>query len=829
MSANARENHTSPGIYQKETQVVTKTTTSLGLTTLGLVGETMIGPAFQPFQISTWKDFVTYFGDTNAEKFKNGYPKYELPYIAKEYLKQSQQLYVTKVLGLSGFKYDGLWVFHLKDSVTSGDTYFATIRSKHFYSGETLVPYVTGVTIDSTGVTSLDSNFNIITNLRDGSSETYNVSLNPINSNYILKVIGSDSNVNSISKIFVEEMYEAELSLNLSGDTNYFTNGSTVGISDKLTNFNDYKSQFRNAKTPWFVSELKGNKVVPLFRFVTISDGNNANNMFKVSIKNIDKSTLKFDVEIRAIYDTDAKQVILERFTNCTLDPSDGNNYIGSMIGTLDEVYSQKSKYVTIEILDDERVKESVPMGFSGFDVKNINGYGAPSVRYNKTYTDTGSSAAKKPYFGISSEIGIDSDFLTFKGLSGITYTSGFHIQNNVSGVTFFDPIVSNKTCLFDTLDLASETAANNDKRLMKFTTYFTGGFDGWDIFRENRTNTDDFQFNNYIKTNQSFIGDNFQTFLDGELLNNYNIPNVPVSTGITSDFYAYWSAVRSYSDPEGVDINVITTPGIDWRNNGILVNEIIDMVESDRKDCIYIVNTPDKEAGYSDSKSDMISVDQITTYLENSNIDTNYAATYYPWCQYYDSNNDVYLYLSPTRDVVRNMAYTDNVAYPWFATAGFARGSVDCVKVKKTFHLSEEDMLYDNRINLIKNFAVDGVKIWGQKTLQIESGPLDRINIRRLLLYIRKLVRRSSLPLIFEPNDNTTKSKFLEIVNPILQGVKDNRGIDDKYIEIDDSVEAKLRHEMPVKIWIKPIGSLEYIPIEYMITDEGFDFSTLG
>ena len=96
-------------------------------------------------------------------------------------------------------------------------------------------------------------------------------------------------------------------------------------------------------------------------------------------------------------------------------------------------------------------------------------------------------------------------------------------------------------------------------------------------------------------------------------------------------------------------------------------------------------------------------------------------------------------------------------------------------------------------------------------------------------MLYLRKTVRRSNLPLIFEPNDNTTKNKFLEIVNPIFNQVKNNRGISEYKIDIDDSYEAKVRHEMNVQIWVKPIGALEYINIDFMITDEGFDFSTLN
>ena len=160
MATIARELNTSPGIYTKEREII-YSANSLGVTGLGLVGETVIGPAFQPIQITKFTEYKKYFGGTSTEKYKNGYPRYELPYIAKSYLKESNNLQVTRVLGLSGFKYDGLWGLYCENSTPHVDnnTILATIRSKSYYLNEvgTLTPFVTGVTIESgvsiTGVT----------------------------------------------------------------------------------------------------------------------------------------------------------------------------------------------------------------------------------------------------------------------------------------------------------------------------------------------------------------------------------------------------------------------------------------------------------------------------------------------------------------------------------------------------------------------------------------------------------------------------------------------------------------------------------------------------
>ena len=97
----------SPGVYTSEKDL-TYVTRQVGVTSLGLVGETLIGPAFQPIFISGYDEFVSFFGGTNPTKVKgSGFPKYELPYIAKSYLSQGNQLFVTRVLGFSGYNASG--------------------------------------------------------------------------------------------------------------------------------------------------------------------------------------------------------------------------------------------------------------------------------------------------------------------------------------------------------------------------------------------------------------------------------------------------------------------------------------------------------------------------------------------------------------------------------------------------------------------------------------------------------------------------------------------------------------------------------------------------
>ena len=223
-----------------------------------------------------------------------------------------------------------------------------------------------------------------------------------------------------------------------------------------------------------------------------------------------------------------------------------------------------------------------------------------------------------------------------------------------------------------------------------------------------------------------------------------------------------------------------------------------------------------------------MFTPEEAVGNLEDSEIDSNYTCTYYPWVKYLDQDNNQYIYLPATKDAVRNFAQTDNTAYPWFAPAGVGRGNVDCVRAHFITKLGDEDVLYEGRINPIKTFAQDGPKIWGQKNLQINESQLNRIAVRRLLLRLRKLIAISCIGLIFEPNDATVKQSFISTVTPILDSIRSNRGVSDYRIEVNDTVESRERRELPCKIYIKPYNALEYITIDFIITPEGVSFEDI-
>ena len=1138
MADNARGIHVSPGIYTREIDI-NYAVRSLGITTLGVVGETLKGPAFQPMDIANWREFQEVFGGTSTEKFKGSqYPKYELPYIAKSYLSESEQLKVVRVLGLSGYNAGPAW---LVTASLNGQNpvAVAVIRSRGTYN-----PYATGNTTDCICEESkydvlkyfvgekpnsgdaenicdkngynmnalqiksyvpMDSNgnecagygmsggttdFSISQNnhgrfkligvkgiynesevndiITSGQSQDFNtrqaafaagyfeypVTLNPYDKEYILNVLGSKP-YDGDAPIFVESLYDVALDQAIIEDTvNVIDSGSTVlngagglkffqvyytadychhepvgglmrmaettlrrkhvgmrfladkisskqtaenpdGLSLKvvpynyeknkpytiaeaealgitvvnvkpstvtdeakwkketlaligaeigqiytvrqytnadgkrdyhygyyfdgfdkiiasgaeLTNvygnlldggtkkndntkwwkasklvlnaqdglyyrmneakddvafveldMNDYKSAYRYASTPWIVSNLKGDfdhvEVNKLFRFHTITDGNNANYEVKVSIENIRPDDGVFDVVVRRVDDADEQIVPLERFGRCSMVPGNAN-YIAYKIGSFDGVYESKSKYITVEVNETTAAKMSVPAGFLGYPIPQYSGLpisgdskqiAFPVLKYNRFFDPDIKN--RKQYFGLSSWIGVDIDNFTFKGNKAYIedprfLSRGFHLDSRldsqtggayVSGITVdgeagyeFDAVSTNSRT--STLTEPPIIGTEDDMfgsiyeyvNLRKFTVFFYGGFDGWDDYRDQRTNTDNYKMSQY----RGFIN---QGSGEGYAFNRIKNPDLLQlnQNGITSDWYAYLSGIRQFSNPEATDINVFATPGIDYVNQKLLVEEAIEMIEEERADSIYVVTTPDKPSGAGDYVDEMFTPDEAVGNLEDSEIDSNYTCTYYPWVKYLDQDNNQYIYLPATKDAVRNFAQTDNTAYPWFAPAGVGRGNVDCVRAHFITKLGDEDVLYEGRINPIKTFAQDGPKIWGQKNLQINESQLNRIAVRRLLLRMRKLIAISCIGLIFEPNDATVKQSFLSTVTPIMDSIRSNRGISDYRIEINDTIESRERRELPVKIYFKPYNALEYITIDFIITPEGVSFDDI-
>lgn len=939
----------SPGVYTSEKDL-TFVTRQVGVTTLGLVGETTKGPAFQPIFISNYGEFQSFFGGLNNTLVNgpdgNGAPLYELPYIAKSYLSQSNQLFVTRVLGFSGYYAGPSWGITLDAaldpatlsattttsdplvtfvattggtlvSVTSSDPLFnylyttsaisfsflATmtsgqtieVSSNFVKNGDTFTGATVGVNlatiVSSTGSTYTgitygyttlevgtgyaDVENKLVALLRsrgriDATTQTpefqvssgnvvidpsvtdaeenplgtfslsgvsntlglfnYSCSFDKRQKNYITKVLGRTAQ-DGKTALFVEELFDSMFTADNALDKIRGINLSLVQYQD---NFEDYLQEYQPAVTPYFVSELRGNKVLRLFRFWTISDGNAANEQFKISIANIKPDTREFDVFVRAFNDTDSQPVILESFSRCTMDPT-SNNFIARRIGTLDGTYASKSTYILVELDETVDTSDAFPAGFVGFPIRDyqINGnthVQTPNIMYKRVYGQFENK--RKFYLGLSNTVGIDADFFDYKGQPiGQSYdhwtglTKGFHMDINASATTIdgvkyyvsgssgatYSPVFEFETGEWE---FTTESSLANGPYEKVFARKFTcapyGGFDGWDIYRTRRSNLDSFIING-TKGQAGLLSGVFSS----RVLSNGDL-------GISSDYYAYLEGIWTFKNPEAVNINVFATPGIDTFDNTNLVEAAIEMVEEDRADSLYIVTTPD-----TDSAGTVLNVGDVADSLYDM-YDSNYTATYWPWIQILDAENNVYIYVPPTRDVVRNIALTDNIAFPWFAVAGVQRGDVDAIKARKKLTLAERDALCENRINPVATFTSDGIKIWGNKTLQVKDSALNRINVRRLLLQARKLISAVAIRLLFEQNDTIVRNQFLALVNPILENIRTERGLTDFRVVLSNDPEDIDRNQLTGKIYLKPTRSLEFIEIEFNIMNTGASFDNI-
>ena len=923
MISDARNGHVSPGIYTEEKDVL-YSVKSLGITSLGLVGETLYGPAFQNVEVSNWGEFVDYFGGTSPEKFKEtGNPKYELPYIAKEYLTESKKLNVVRVLGLSGYDAGKAWVIYSD----SANTPAIVLRSKMAYEkttgacatdGETAEEIISNIAIcgytdtyytqacsgQTPASSAITGKFQIVVTCNDGygynKNLKYNVSLNPNDSDYIYNVISKRPDTGT-TPIYIDAIYESNITsgftpsaitpiesattvinkyykitnvlsanssasaytyaikeidevegainvdeVNISGNVytseKEYGTGVTIFTSAQtgVISYRDYKENYRAAQTPWIVSDALidtigtsiNTYVRKLFRFITISDGDAANFQVKVSIQNINVEDGSFDVVVRDYYDTDANPLILETFRKCNLVEGDAN-YLAYRIGSADGGYVSKSKYILVQMADSEDFGKSIPAGFMGYPMPSYDSSDTKTnftMKYNVVFEP--GRKVKKQYFGCSDIVGIDSDVFTYKGQDFYsekpgTLTSGFHMDSVLSGTVWVDGVSGYNFTTVSRDKVSSTTYAPRlskvsyidntiygDIKTRKFTVCFFGGFDGWDVNRTSRTNTDKYKSTKYSITENDVFSNTIN-------MNDLNLPlNLP-STAITSDYYAYLAGCRIFANPQDIDINIFATPGINWGDNALLTQEIIDIIEDSEDgrggDALYVMAAP--------GPNSVETADEAVGAFEIAEINSSYACTYFPWVMHYDGNNKKYLNLPVTKDVIKNMAATDNNSFPWFAPAGTERGKVNCVKALYKTTLADEDTLYSASINPVKTFAQDGVIVWGNKTAYPVESPLNRINVRRLMIRVKKLITNAAKHLIFEQYDETLEKQFRGIVEPILGDVKANRGIIDYRVIIESTPETRDQHILPAKILIKPTQALEYISISFVVYPESVSF----
>jgi hypothetical protein len=732
---------------------------------------------------------------------------------------------------------------------------------------------LTDVTMDCSGsYSTVNKNpfaeFGLNVTNKDGSTFFFETSLSSSDSKYLTKVFGSSnfSKPRNTVPLFVEEEYQTLLQYGYNKGYIRGLNCELLSLeranSEDLSSIGFYLERYQTPVSPWVVSELRGSKVYNLFRFTTISDGDNANVEVKISIANMSFANLTFDILVRDFFDNDNNPVVIEKFTNCSMDPFN-NSFIAKKIGTADGEFELNSKYIMIEMNEDAPT-DSLPCGFQGFKGRQYGNATSPFPIYKTKYdfpgevifdppfgTATGNVVGTSPgdnvrrtYLGISTGYGAgyDVDFFAYKGkqkpsnilcdvTEGVEWpvqTKGFHMDINAASIV--KPGTNNPEFYVGSAPFISDPTSESSPYYRIFSRKFSllvqGGFDGWDIYRENRSNTDDFKLGRAGYLNGSCESFRYPAAKGWGAFKQIAVGNNSIDYG-NSDYYAYLLGQQTFSNPESVNINLFVTPGIDVVNHSDLIGSAVEMIEFNRADSLYICTTPDFDLYQpSTDLSNLIYPQEAVDSVVG--VDSNYTATYYPWVLTRDSVNNTQIYLPPTAEVTRNLALTDNIAFPWFAAAGYTRGIVNAIKARKKLTQEDRDTLYQGRINPIATFSDVGTVIWGNKTLQVAQSALDRINVRRLLLQARKLISAVSVRLLFEQNDQKVRQDFLDAVNPILDAIRRDRGLYDFRVTVSSDAADLDRNQMTGKIYIKPTKSLEFIDITFYITPTGASFENI-
>jgi phage tail sheath protein FI len=295
------------------------------------------------------------------------------------------------------------------------------------------------------------------------------------------------------------------------------------------------------------------------------------------------------------------------------------------------------------------------------------------------------------------------------------------------------------------------------------------------------------------------------------------NTQGLNCSKSTASGSLGYSKAINALSNPDEYDINLVSMPGINRELHPAIVTKMIDMVE-DRQDCFYIADFTD----YNSS---------ITTATEQAQaVDSNYAACYYPWMKTIDSNTNKLTTVPPSTLLPAVFASSDRLSAEWFAPAGLNRGGITgAVSVLNRLTHAERDILYENKVNPIATFPGQGIVAFGQKTLQDRASALDRINVRRLLITMKKFIASTSRYLVFEQNTTETRARFINTVTPYLESIQQRQGLYAFNVVMDESnntPDVIDRNILAGAIFLQPTKTAEFIVIDFNILPTGASFS---
>lgn len=782
----------SPGVFTRENDL---SFLPQGIAEIGaaFIGPTLKGPAFRPVIVESQDEFTSTFGGST--------PDYYTPYAVRGYLREANRATIVRVLGLYGYDHTS----------AEGAAIFIT-GSVGGLPGEWLIGYVhpsrTGVIIaaatGSVGHTS-PTEFTLILSGATGQDTFNSMSIDPSSPNYFAKVLGAGATTGQDgyayatfpgAAAFVSGALAGSGSIIIRQDTDYLMlSGSTYG-------------SYQTARTPVLRSQLIGGQRYPLFQFFTLSDGGSSNADVKISVTGIRPNPTgtgygTFSILVRSFDDTDSRMSVLEQFDNLTMDPASAN-FVARRIGTartvidangdayLEGEWPNNSRYVYIEMDSgaEDVPPECLPYGFGPLATPvNYTKIPAPtyiSTRYATPVGATTAVANNRMYYGF--------DFSDETSVSYLQATPSGSVNSALSTLitgTDFTGTADGGFDLNTTLAAADRTdlSVSTAQSLRKFTVPFQGGFDG-----QNPASL--------RNTGGSITGTNTMGF--------------DLSDSTKDGAVAYKMALDALSNPDAWDINMLIIPGVLWSQHPYIAQLGIDLCEV-RGDAFFIMD-PDILGA---------TVDAVIGQVQG--IDTNYAGVYHPWIKILDTDSNKNVWVPPSVAMGGVYAFNDKVAAEWFAPAGLNRGGIgEALQVRTRLDQPNRDDLYEGRVNPIAQFPGQGIVVWGQKTLQQQASALDRINVRRLLIAVKKFIASTSRYLVFEQNVESTRQRFLSIVNPYLASVQERNGLYAFKVVMDETnntADIIDRNILVGDLYLKPTKTAEFIVLNFNVLPTGAVF----
>ena len=774
----------SPGVFTRENDL-SFLAQGIGEIGAAFIGPFKQGPVFVPTIVRSQSEFEDMFGKPDGT--------YYTEYAVQNYLREAGVATIVRVGGVGGYEQIApLAIFASGSSVQSNGTKLIGVLHST-KAGDEKVGF-TGATVVSDD--SIDGSF-----IAKHADLNVSASILPSATNDLADVFGE-------SPFGPKKAYAYTYFENAAG---FYTGsaGNNIVITSVVLPTQDFTNDASEAKTPVVKSQLISGQRYNLFKFVTKGHGTGYNTKFKVGISNVkaageDASTdySTFTVTIRSYDDTDKRKTVLESFQNVNLDPNSAN-YIARRIGdryfTIDSNgkiteygnYTNQSKYLRVVVENmngdgDLAGPGSFPISAAPFGhgaytnpleaTNNAESLLVPAVVYQTN--STGNTSSSTRYFS-----GIDFE------TEGVSMDNAQYLKPIPNGAQ----TGSNVDFGFDsqlTYQMTGSSATDMAKR--QFILGFQEGFDGLNptVIVAKPGDTD---------------------------WGPANTQGFDCSTSAKSGSVAYDKALNAISNPDEYDINMLVTPGIVRSLHPAVVTKAIDICE-ERQDAFYIADFVNYD-------------DTITTVTEAANaVDTNYAATYYPWVKTIDTNTNKLVTVPPSVLMPAVFAANDRLAAEWFAPAGLNRGGITgAVSVLNRLTHAERDTLYENKVNPIAAFPGQGIVAFGQKTLQDRASALDRINVRRLLITMKKFIASTSRFLVFEQNTTETRTRFLNTVNPYLESIQQRQGLYAFKVVMDETnntPDVIDRNILAGQVFLQPAKTAEFIVIDFNILPTGASFS---